>query len=247
MRKLNVTVLVGLLVALLGFALVFAYGNRVDSRVAEGKETVEVLVAASRAQAGLSPNELESVLEVREVPRLYVAEGALTSLEEVAGQVLLGPLAKGAQVTAAQFGSPDVAGAVKPEKGRVALAVGVSLTPGVARYVTPGSTVDVFVTYAGGGGGAAEDPTTRRTKLFASGIKVMSVSVAEPQESSGEGQDPAGGQVVAVLDLSPAEAEKVVNAATLGSLYLALASVDGEVEKHTTPGVTPEDVVGSNR
>ncbi len=146
MRKLNVTILAGLLCALMGFVLVFAYGNRVDDRVADGRETVDVLVAAQGAAAGMTPAELGEVLVTRQVPRLYVAEGALSDLDDVVGQVLLGPLAKGAQVTAAQFGAPDVAGAVKPAKGRVALAVGVSLTPGVARYVTPGSAVDVFVT-----------------------------------------------------------------------------------------------------
>lgn len=249
MRKLNVTILVGLLVALLGFALVFAYGSRVDSRVAAGKETVSVLVAATGAAAGLTPAELGEVLETREVPRLYVAEGALSSLEEVEGQVLLGPLAKGAQVTAAQFGAPGVAGAVKPAPGRVALAVGVALTPGVARYVTPGSRVDVFVTYEGGAAAGAEgpDPITGRTKLFATGVKVMSVSVAAAEQAEDGGAAATSGQVVAVLDLAPAEAEKVVNAATLGSLYLALASNEGDAETHRTPGVTPENVVGSNR
>lgn len=249
MRKLNMTIVAGLLVALLGFVLVFAYGSRVDSRVAEGKETVSVLVAASAATAGMTPAELGAVLETREVPRLYVAEGALSSLEEVADQVLLGPLAKGAQVTAAQFGAPGVAGMVRPTPGRLALAVGVSLTPGVARYITPGSRVDVFVTYESAAAtGDGVNPTAQRTKLFATGVKVMSVSVAQREEAAeGEGAPQEAGQVVAVLDLSPADAEKVVNAATLGSLYLALASDEGEPEKHTTTGVTPEDVVGSNR
>ena len=75
----------------------------------------------------------------------------------------------------------------------------------------------------------------------------MSVSVAAADAESGDQPAEGGGaQVVAVLDLSPREAEQVVNAATLGSLYLALSSVDGTAEKHTTPGVTPQDVVGAN-
>ena len=66
MRKLNLTILVGLVVAVLGFALVFAYGSRVDSRVAEGRESVPVLVATATAAAGLTPAELTGLLEVRE-------------------------------------------------------------------------------------------------------------------------------------------------------------------------------------
>ena len=244
MRKLNLTILVGLVVAVLGFALVFAYGSRVDSRVAEGRESVPVLVATATAAAGLTPAELTGMLEVRQVPKLYVADGALATLDDVQGQVLLAPLGVGGQLTAVQFGAPGVAGAVKPEPGRVALAVGVSLTPGVARYVTPGSSVDVFVTYTAG-----TEANAGRTKLFASGVKVLSVSVAEAVDAAESGDAPPadGGQVVAVLDLLPGDAEKVVNAATLGSLYLALASTTNGVETHLTPGATADDVVGSNR
>ncbi|MCU1693558.1 MAG: Flp pilus assembly protein CpaB [Frankiales bacterium] len=257
MRKLNVTVLVGLLVALIGFGMVFVYGSRVDSRVAEGKQTVAVLVAGDAVQAGALASDLSAQVAVKKVPRLYVAEGALADLTGVQGKVLLGPLGKGTQLTAAMFGEPGSGTTVTAAKGRVALALGVALTPGVARYVTPGSAVDLFVTYSGGsaaGGGSSSTGDTAAagastTKLFASGVRVMSVRVADPSGASDDAQAAPGadaGQVVAVLDLSPREAEKVVNATTLGSIYLALASSqDGK--PHTTGGVTPADVLGSNR
>lgn len=253
MRKLNITVLVGLIVAALGAGLVLVYGSRVDSRVAQGKETVPVLVAREALLPGSTAGDVGARLVVQQVPRLYVAEGALQDLSAVEGQVLLGPVGKGSQVTAAQFGEPGSTATVKVAKGRVALAVGVALTPGVARYVTPDSAVDVFVTYTGGAGGAAAGAAGQssqpRTKLFASGVRVMSVRVAAPEATAEGDAAPAAatdGQVIAVLDLSPAEAEKVVNATTLGSIYLALTSSEDKAP-HKTRGATQDDVLGSNR
>jgi Flp pilus assembly protein CpaB len=245
MRKLNLTVLIGILVAALGFVLVLAYGRSVDKRVAKGKETTAVLVARQTVAAGTTAADAASAVESQKVPRQYVAEGALTSLDEVKGQVLLGPVGRGGQLTRNSFGLPDRAGAVKPSQGHIALAVGVALTPGVAHYVTPGSSVDVFVTYPA----ATTSAVGGMTKLFATGVKVLSVSVAEANGSDDKSGNTGAEatQVVAVLDVLPEDAEKIVNATTLGTLYLALSATDGSAVGHTTPGTRPSDVVGSNR
>ncbi len=185
------------------------------------------------------------------IPQAYVADGAIDSLDNVKGQVLLGPLPKGGQLTSDQFGNPNNAGSVKPSKGKVALAIGVNLTPGVARYITPGSKVDVFVTYSTTGG---DNEQVGLTKLFLSNVKVMTVSIAALQASTNkdsgdnnDGSQQPDTQVVAVLDVLPGDAEKLVNGATLGQLYLALSSAEGDGEVHKTQGATPNDVVGSNR
>jgi Flp pilus assembly protein CpaB len=260
-RKLNTTILIGLLVAALGFVLVFAYGRNVDDRVADGKATQEVLVATERLTAGTTPADLEGKVERRAVPTEYLADDVIKDLDEVAGLVLLGPVPADGQLSKSLFGQARDAAAVRPSKGNVALAVGVDLTPGVARYITAGSTVDVFATYTtgssttnGANGGAQRDVAVKRTKLFASNIKVLSVSVAEVPDDDAEDEgdvtsaQDATVEVVAVLDLSPAEAEQVVNAQTLGEIYLALNSVDGKGEEHKTPsGVTPETVVTANK
>ncbi len=255
MRKLNVTILIGVLAAVLGFGLVIAYGSNVDQRVAAGKKTQSVLVAAEALSAGATPGDLSSKVRATDLPQAYLADGALTDLKEVAGKVLLGPIGKGSQLTLSMFGQPLTAGDIQPSKGNVALAVGVELSPGVARYLTPGATVDVFATYQTGGTTAGaktagSSQATQRTKLFVSGVRVMSVSVGKQPEGTTDSttSTSSGEQVVAVLDVSPQDAEKIVNATTLGSIYFGLTSVDGKGEAHTTPrGATPDDVVVSNR
>lgn len=254
MRKLNLTILVGLVLALLGAGLVAVYGNDVDRRVADGKETVMVLVAKELIPAGTRGGDLSELVEKRAVQRAYLTDQPLTDLTGLEDQVLLGPVPADGQLSRVVLGAPRAAEAVKPKDGNIALAVGVDLTPGVARYVVPGSSVDVFVTYADGPADAA---STRRTKLFVSNVRVLSVSVAaapdEGEEEDGssiteDSASPATTQVIAVLDLTPVEAEQVVNATTLGKLYFGLTAVTGEGKEHKTPdGVVPNDVVGANK
>jgi pilus assembly protein CpaB len=259
MRKLNATLFLGIAVALLGFALVLTYGRTVERRIADGRETIEVLVAAADIPQGTQASSLRegSSLELTEVPKAYAPADALTRLDDVEGKVLLGPVPKGAQLSRSLFGSPSAAAAVTPSANGIALAVEVGLSPGVARYLSVGSTVDVFVTYKQAGGADAASRTNApaaqdRTKLFLSGAKVLAVSVAERPAVEADKKGRAtttsaedSGKVVVVLDLVPQDAERVVNAVTIGELYLGLSNPDA---RHTTPsGVVPDDVVGANR
>ena len=270
MRKLNVAIIAGLVVAVLGFAGVFYYATTVDNRIADGKRTVSVLVAKSALPTGALSSTLTSMVQTKDVPQEYVADGYLNALTQVSGLVLLGPIAPGVQLNRADFGQPDAAtAAITPKPGRLAVAVGVDLDPGVARYITPNSRVDMFVTYdssviAGGlpSTSAAnqtlltkpgvQDPTSR-TRLFMSGVTVLSVTEA-PAPATGTGTTSTTGtvpsDVLVILDLSPTDSEKVINAEQLGKIYLGLAystvAADGTVtgEVHTTPtGVTPNDVI----
>lgn len=246
MKKLNLAIAIGVVAALVGGVLVLSYGRNVDAKIAGGRATVPVLVATQPLQAGSVGSSVGSSTTTRLVPKAFVAPGALSSLDSVSTMTLVSPVPAGAQLTRSVFGSSSDVGSLKPSLGNVAVAVGVDLVPGVARYITAPGIVDMFVTFPEGG-----NPSSSRTKLFATGIRVMSVSVAAPSiskadeskgvTSSATGQDD---QVIAVLDVGPTEAERIVNAATLGKLYLGLSGG----ERHTTPaGATPDDVIRSNR
>jgi Flp pilus assembly protein CpaB len=255
MRKLNATLLLGIVVAILGFGLVLTYGRTVEKRIAEGRETTPVLVASTDLVTGTPAALITAGRSVRltDVPKAYVPGDVLTNLNAVKGQVLLGPVPQGTQLSKGLFGSAATAAAVTPSANGVALAVEVGLSPGVARYLSVGSIVDVFVTYKGGSSGDAGGETasqaSSRTKLFLSGAKVLAVSVAERSSFDGKATPDAGtpptAGVIVVLDVSPQDAERVVNAVSIGQLYLGLSTQD---VRHTTPtGVVPDDVVNANR
>jgi Flp pilus assembly protein CpaB len=259
MRKLNATLLLGIVAAVLGFGVVLTYGRTVEKHIADGREMTRVLVASTDLVTGTPAASLKqgSSYAISEVPKAYVPQDVLDGLDSVKDLVLLGPVPQGTQLSRRLFGTTSTAAAVTPSAHGVALAVEVGLSPGVARYLSVGSVVDVFVTYttsgstpSGEAGGNASSESTGRTKLFLSGAKVLAVSVADRAKADGKEGSEAGATastsgVIVVLDLSPQDAERVVNAVSIGQLYLGLSSQDAH---HTTPtGVTPDDVVSANR
>ncbi|HVX70107.1 MAG TPA: RcpC/CpaB family pilus assembly protein [Mycobacteriales bacterium] len=253
MRKLNITVIVGIVVALIGAGLVFVYGHNVDNKISDGKQTVDVLVADQILGAGMSANDVVSHVHVAQIPSAYVVKNAIAgtsvlSSSEASDSVLVGNVPEGGQLSYNDFATAATSGRLAPSKGHVALSIETPLSSGVARYLQPGQMVDVFVTYGGGSSSGSSDSIGSRTKLFASGVKVLSVSVADPTTDGTANSDTTGsqpnGSVIALLDLSPVNAEKVVNAVTLGTIYLAYTTNSHD----TTPsGATPDSVVRSNR
>lgn len=259
MRKLNASIIVGIIIAIIGAGTVLAYGRSVDKRVLDGRRAQTVVVATQPLTAGMSAAAVRNDVHSEQVPSAFAVDSALAKLSDVPdGQVLLSSVPKGGQLSQSSFGDPAVAGKLSPATGDVALAVETDLSPGVARYLTPGQLVDVFVTYndvrdADGKPAYASD----RTKLFVSGVKVLAVSVAQSATSSSSthqgafsnatnSQDQAVAQdkVIAVLDLRPTDAERLVNAQALGTIYLGYTLKGGD---STPSGVNPDDVVRSNR
>jgi len=248
MRKLNVSVIVGIIVALVGAGLVFAYGRNVNNKIAGGKHPMSVLVADEPLTAGTTASDVASHVHVAQIPAAYVVKGALSTpsaltTPKAGSAVLAGSVPQGGQLSLADFAEGASSGHVQPARGDVALSVETPLSSGVARYLEPGQMVDVFATYGNNESAALKS----KTKLFVSGVKVLAVDIA--QTKSGDSSDSADsdtptGQVVALLDLSPRNAEKVVNATTLGTIYLAYTP-----NKHdTTPrGATPQSVLSSDR
>ena len=257
MKRLNASIVVGLVVAIIGATSVIAYGRNVDKRILHGRQAQTVVVADRALVSGESVSALKSAVHTVQVPSAYAVDGALASLSDVpAGQVLLAGVAKGGQLSRSSFGDPAVAGKLSPAAGDVAVAVQTDISPGVARYLTTGQLVDVFVTYNEVRDAAGKlTYASSRTKLFVSGVKVLAVSVAQAAStgsgksgvftsSSQQQQQQLQDKVIAVLDLSPTDAERLVNAQALGSIYLGYTLKGG----HATPtGVIPDDVVRSNR
>jgi Flp pilus assembly protein CpaB len=256
MRKLNITVIVGIVVALIGAGLVFVYGHNVDNKISDGKHTVDVLVADQVLGAGMTASDVVSHVHVAQIPEAYVVKNAIaatTSLTATGAEsaVLVGAVPQGGQLSYNDFGSASTSGRLAPSKGDVALSIETPISSGVARYLQPGQMVDVFATYAGGSSGGSGGG--QETKLFASGVKVLSVSIANPTTTTGDSSDSNNddssastptGSVVVLLDVSPRNAQKVVNAVTAGSVYLAYTTSAHDVTPQTDSSNT---VLASNR
>src|SRR5690242_5108397 len=104
MRKLNITVIVGIIVALVGAGLVFVYGHNVDNKISDGKRTVDVLVADQSLGAGMTASSVASHVHVAHIPSAYVVKGAIPatsslSTPQAASAVLVGAIPQGGQLS----------------------------------------------------------------------------------------------------------------------------------------------------
>jgi len=252
MRKLNISIVVGVIVAVLGAGIVVAYGQSVHSKVDAGKNAVTVLVANRELSAGTPAADIAAAVHEQKVPAALAVSGAMNSVgalkaSDVKNAVLTGTVPRGGQLSSSSFADAATAGHVQPAPGHVAISVVTELSPGVARYLSVGSKVDVFATYRDVRNQNGKLTfASSRTKLFASGVRVLAVSVAAGPSSQTRTSDDVTmtDKVVALLDMTPTDAEKLVNATTLGQIYLAETSSGDDV---TPTGALPTDVVASNR
>lgn len=226
-------VLMVVVALVLGAAAAFAtygYLAGVRRQAEADSQTVPVLVAKQDLPRGASADELmkSGAIEKTRVPRRYVAAGALSTPASVSDRVLAVPVSKGEILTAQRFQYPSEAGlAFAVPKDLVAVTVPVDEARGLAGLVKPGDRVAVMATVGGSG--------NERTRITIPGARVLAVgrstgvdkpnTAKQAQTTSIGGQTTQGGQVPmanVTLALSPADAEKVVFAAEIGEVWLAL-------------------------
>jgi len=149
--KLRIVLLV--LALILGAVAVFGvigYINNIKASVEEGVEKVEVLVAAQNIPKEIPVETLiaENMVETSGVPRKYLADGVLTSLNEYGGYVVAVPINKGEQITTTKFIRPEEIGLafVIPE-GMVAVSIPVDEVIGVSNLINIGDSVNIIATF----------------------------------------------------------------------------------------------------
>jgi pilus assembly protein CpaB len=172
-------------------------------------------------------------------PMSNPVEGAFLKKEDVVGRSLLYPIDKGQLITdkilSASGSGMGLAG--KIPDGMRAIALRSDEVVGVAGFLSPGSHLDVLVTYRSD---KSPEPTTmtvlQNAEVLATGHQVQ----PDP-----EGK-PAPVTVVTLL-LKPEDAERAVLASTQGTIHFVLRSGSDKAIAHETPimlsqlGGTPSD------
>src|SRR5688572_31292993 len=100
MARRSILLLVAVIVAAIGTAMIVLYVQGIDARAAEGQELVEVLTAADVIEAGESVAEAQAAgkFEKTEIVRVDMVEGALSSTTSIDDQVAIGTIYPGEQI-----------------------------------------------------------------------------------------------------------------------------------------------------
>lgn len=253
MRSRIVILVVAILLGVLAAVLTGRYLDSLERGVAAEDEPIEVLVAQEDLTRGTSADELvEAGLIVREsIPRRYVADGAVSSVANIEGQVLAEGVSRGEQITQTRFRFASQAGlAFSIPDEYVAIAISNDAVKGVAGLVRPGDHVMAVVTFDPG---PDEEPLSQ---IFIPRARVLAVGTAigaEPAATAAGGTGGIGGQAAdeeqtatpstITLALSPADVERLVFAEERGNVWLALLG-STETDIPGTPGQTIQSVLG---
>ena len=240
MRRRLLAALAALLLAATGAVVLLAYVRGADARALAGVQTVEVLVVDRLVPEGTPGEELAGLVRTEQLPAKAAVAGAVTDLDELAGQVATVDLQPGEQLLAGRFAAPkdvEVPGTVAPPDG--ASEVGLLLEPqrAVGGRLAAGDTVGVHV--------STTEPAA--THVVLNRVLVTQVQGAPAPAADGEATDtassggaaPSAGLMV-TLGLRPEQAEAVVLGMEHGTVWLSLEP-EG-VDTTGTEVLTPENV-----
>jgi pilus assembly protein CpaB len=238
MARRSVLLIVAVLIALAGTAMIVLYVQGIDERATEGQELVEVLVATEALEVGESVEAAQEAgkFDTREVRRTDVVDGALSSTSAISDLVATGPIYPGEQLIAKKFGTlGDTQSLVIPED---MMAVSIELTDfeRVAGFVNPGNEVAVFATVLSPVALLPNDterklPSYTRivlTRNLVLGVGTTSVTSRTTQGEDGETATEEVARTILTIAVTQEQAEKLIQADRTSELNFALLTDESQ-------------------
>ena len=234
MRSKIVLLLVAVALGVVATLFAARYLNDAQAEIVSQAEPVRVLVATRDVPAGTSVEEIMSkdFVQDQEIPRQFVADGAVSSAGSIAGLVLAVPLTRGEQLTAGRFMVAEEVGlAYTVPEGHVAISLPYVPARGVSGFVSPGDFVMVIGTFASNDLETAVTKTlVPKARVLAAGAETSNTVTPATATQTGEGgmlgaagsADGAEGPATLTLALTAVDAERVVFAQEAGTVWYAL-------------------------
>ncbi len=242
--------IVALFVAVVASLLQWQYVRKREQKLLWQSEPIPTLVAVRPIPAHFKLDE--TMVEVIDVPRKWRQPKALSSVEDILGQItsapILGPEKEkelpGEQIVSTKLVRADDAGlAYFVQKKHRGISIAVDNITAVGGHLKPGNYVDVVGTFDFGAG----DKSDMRTVTLFQNVRVLAVGAdigrptAATVMSSADLDDEAGQDLFGTkrrqklmklndaksitLELTPNESQKLILAQELGSLSLTLRSL----------------------
>jgi pilus assembly protein CpaB len=232
MDRRRILMVVAVLVAALGSALVFLYTKGADTRAEKKFDTVEVLEATAMINPGEKIEDAQAAgkLALKAVSQDSLLDGYQTTTDSMTGTVSLGTIYPGEQIISAKWGASAVAqSSLQIPDGMMAASINLTDPGRVAGFVNPGSQVAVFL--------SGTDPQTDQpfTRLLLDRVTVLGVGSTTPVSTTTTDQSGASTteqlpRTLITLALSQQQVEKVTFAASNGELSFALLTPKSTVQ-----------------
>ncbi|MGB3346413.1 MAG: Flp pilus assembly protein CpaB [Candidatus Humimicrobiia bacterium] len=265
MRMRIVILIIAVILAVIAVVTVIGYISNIRASVEEEVEKIEVLIAAQNIPG---ETQVETIIAdgsviTEAIPRKYLAEGVLTSLEDYKGYIAAVPINKGEQITATKLIKPeDIGLAFMIPDDMVAISIPVNEVIGVSNLINVGDRVNVIATFKP----TEEQPITvypeaeealeeirqEITKTLLWNVEVLYLGTwVEITQTTEQPEEILGAQTeerarkseitTVTLAVTPEDSEKLVFTEEMGSVWLALLPTK-EIEREETFGRTFDNI-----
>jgi pilus assembly protein CpaB len=209
-----------------------------QARPAQPQQQIAIALVAQTdipAQVPITPGDVA----IKEIPAEYLQPGAVTSLEEVIGQITAVEIAAGEQIIKTKL-TPSVKigktlAEITPE-GKRAIPVAVDNIADIAGLIKPGDYVDVFALISPPPGRGQTPPKASSPNLVSlfQDIKILTVGTEFGQTPQTRATSAPAAKVV-TLALSPQEAVLLSFVQEHGKIKLALRSSEDTKKEFIKP------------
>jgi pilus assembly protein CpaB len=236
MDRRRILLVVAVLVAAVGSALVFLYTKGADTRAEEKFDTVEVLEATAVIAPGETFEDASAAgkLALEAVSKDALLDGYQTTTDSLGGTVSLGTIYPGEQIITAKWGtSTAVQNTLQIPETNMAISVNLTDPSRVAGFVNPGSEVAIFLT-------GSEQSGLSYTRLVLERVTVLGVGSTTPvstttTDASGASTTEQLPRTLLTLSVNQNQAEKVLFAQSSGELAFGLLTETSEVAPDPGP------------
>jgi pilus assembly protein CpaB len=237
MNRRTVLLIMAVVIALLGTALVFVYVRGADQRAEDRFDTIDVLTAVAPIEPGESIDDAATngKLAIEAVAQDDLLPNHQTSIEALSGSVATTRIYAGEQIISDKFGSEvETTSALSIPKGMIAVSVNLTDTARVAGFVNPGTRVAIFLNGTDQAGQTYSRLLLKEVEVIAVGSTTTTqTTTTTPEGTQTTEQLP---RTLMTLALPQEDAEKVLFSQTNGELVFGLLTEDSNV--NPGPGVT---------
>ena len=210
-------------VAVAAVAAVVTYGwlNGVQDRAYDDAKLVRVFKVTKDIEKGTAGEQAiqSEAIQSDRAPQEFRPANALTDVNVIRGRVALTKLSAGQILVDGMFVDPRVAQVTAAQRipaGQVAVTVSVDQVRGVAGLLVPGDKVDIMV---------ANGPNMQ---MLFQNVNILFIgTTAAPEAGETEAVAPTTSNLI-TFAVPPLAAQKIVQAASAGGIYLALVPPDNQ-------------------
>ena len=233
MKGRGLVVFLALILATLATAGVFMYSRGVEEQAKTGGTMVQVVVSKVDLPARTDLDQMikDDQFRIIQVPASVVVDGAVTSVDQLAGKNNSVAILAGEQIPAARISGNVPGGALAIPEGMEAITVSLDAPRAVAGVLNAGDHVTIYSTFRGAPGKGAAAASEPVTVVLVPTVELL--AVFRPLASSTFGGDDAPtsseqlpGSLTVTVALTPEDAQRFVFSMESGSTWFGLLPPD---------------------